>query len=119
MLGAISEYINSALAAGALVAGIAYAIGQFISAKRRGEGDALSVAVQEVEAIKLRADRLEKELIGLQGEMHALRKENESLRSVITTRNDLDQKLIDKLEESVQRQTRRLVDVIREERGKV
>ena len=110
----MNDLLNTFLAAGALLGGIAYAIGQLVSSRKRGQSDAMAIAIQEVEAIKLRSDRLEKELVSLQAEMHALRTENATLRELIVTRGDLDEKLVASIEDAVQKQTRRLVSVMRE-----
>lgn len=108
------DSINFAVAVGALLAGIGYAAGQLLSSKKKGQSDALGIALEEVEAIKIRADRLEKELDEVKDAMQDLRKENEVLRSVISSRNDLDGKLVQAIEDSVEKQTRRLVNVLRE-----
>ena len=66
-----------------ILGGIGYAAGQFFSQRRRGQSDALSVALQEVEAVRNRASRLEKELFEVHGLITKLQLENETLRGVI------------------------------------
>lgn len=108
------DIINFAIAVGALLGGIGYAVGQLLSSRKKGQSEALRIAVEEVEAIKIRADRLEKELASVQTEIQELRKENAILRSVISSRGDLETKLVQAIEDSVDRQTKRLVNVLRE-----
>lgn len=81
------EILNFVLAMGAIVGGIAYATGQWIGAKRRGAADALGIAMQEVAAIKLRVDRMEKENTALKLEVDKLRQENELLRGLLLQRD--------------------------------
>jgi cell shape-determining protein MreC len=102
---------------GLIVGGIAYAVGQVISSRKRGQSDALALALQEIEVIRGKADRMDKELTVLQAQVHSLEKENATLRQLLVTRNDLDEKLITRVTEAFEKQTRRLVDVLRE--GKV
>ena len=106
--------LQSIMTAAVFIGGIAYALGQVISSRRRGQGEALTIALQEIEAVKVRADRLEKELEATKAEVHELRKENVTLREVLVSRGDLDEQLITKIEDALSKQTRRLVDVIRE-----
>jgi hypothetical protein len=108
--------LETIIGIGVMVGGISYAIGMIISSRKKGTGDALGIAIDEIEVVKGRADRLEKELIAVQAEVHALQKENDILRQLLVTRSDLDERLIAKLEESLGKQTRRLVEVIREGR---
>lgn len=108
--------LNTIVYVGVIVGGIAYAFGQIISSRKKGTSDSLGVALQELEVIRGRADRFEKELIAVQAQVHSLEKENNTLRELLISRNDLDSKLISKLEEALGKQTRRLVDVIREGR---
>jgi len=108
---------DTVLTIGIIVGGIAYAIGQIITSRRKGQSDALSIALQEVEAIRIKADRLDRELVAVQAEVHALQKENATLRDLISTRSDLDARLISKLEEALDKQTKRLVTVMREGRA--
>jgi hypothetical protein len=64
--------------------GIAYAIGQVVSSRRKSVSDALAIALNEVAAIRLRADRFEEELHLQAQQMAELRAENITLRSLIT-----------------------------------
>jgi hypothetical protein len=108
--------LETILGFGVMVGGISYAIGMVISSRKKGTGDALGIAIDEIEVMKGRADRLEKELIAVQGEVHALQKENDVLRQLLVTRSDLDERLITKLEDALGKQTTKLVAVMREER---
>lgn len=101
---------------GLVVAGIAYAVAQFSVARRRGSSDALTVALAEVDAIRVKADRLESEVRELVAAVESLKKENSALRSVLIDRDDFDRKLMEVITENFQKQTRRLVDVLRESR---
>jgi hypothetical protein len=109
--------LETIIGIGVMVGGISYAVGMIISSRKKGTGDALSIALDEIEVMKGRADRLEKDLVAVQAELHALQKENETLRQLLITRGDLDDKLVAKLDEALGRQTRRLVDVLRENRA--
>jgi hypothetical protein len=112
------DALETILAAGAVVGGVAYALGQWVSARKRGASDALRIALEEVDAIKLRTDRLEKELHATQAELHEVRKENVTLRGLLVERQEYDEKFADRLEAMLAKQTRRLVDVLRERETK-
>jgi hypothetical protein len=105
----ISETFNGLLAAGAVVGGVAYAFGQWISARKRGGSDALHIAVEEVSAIKIRVDRLEIENKGLRDEISTLHRENQTLRGLLTLQSSKY------LDEALAKQTA----IIKEEIGKL
>jgi hypothetical protein len=92
----------------ALVGGAAYMSGQFLSSRRRGKSDSLAFALESVAAHKLKIENMVSELSTLHVEVAALRKENEILRTVIATRNDLDDKLIGAITVALDKQTDRL-----------
>lgn len=114
----LSEIMNSALAVGAILGGVAYALGQWMSARKRGSSDALRIAVEEVNAIKIRVERIEKENIDLHIELASLKKENKLLRDLLTVQDAAQQRVMHKLEDLFNKQTRRLVDVMREGKEK-
>src|SRR4030065_486848 len=83
------NWVSFILAAGLILGGIGYALGTFSTSRRKGVGESLRTALDEVEAMKLRADRLENEVADLRKAIddnhkviEKLRKENEILRSV-------------------------------------
>lgn len=80
----LNDIISAALGVGALFGGIGYAVGQFLSSRRRGVADSLATALDEVKAISLRADRFEDELHRQAQDMAELRAENVTLRSLLT-----------------------------------
>lgn len=112
---AANEVFNGVLTVGAIVGGVAYALGQLLSSRKRGGNDALRIAIDEVDAIKIRADRLEKEGVVQQGRIHELEKENGLLRSMVGGNGKMADALFSRLDEAFTRQTRRLVDVVRKE----
>lgn len=79
------NWVSFALGAGALMGGIGYAAGQFLSARRRALGDSLETALNELSAMKTRADRLEGEVGELRGKVQRLGEENNVLRSAIAS----------------------------------
>jgi hypothetical protein len=104
------------LTIGVIIGGIAYFVGQVVSSRKKGAGDALRIALDEVAAVKIRADRFEKELVAVQAQVHSLEKENGTLRELLVSRDGLDEKLTTALQDALEKQTRRLVDVMREEK---
>jgi hypothetical protein len=76
--------LNYILVIGVIVAGTGYALGQFFSARRRGMGDSLDVAMHEIEALRVRDERRRVEVEELRSEVGMLRAENDSFRSLLT-----------------------------------
>jgi hypothetical protein len=76
--------LSRIFAAAMIIGGIGYAVGQFFSQRAKGSSDALSVAMGEIAALQVRADRQGTELADLGTEVLKLRTENESLRSLLT-----------------------------------
>lgn len=87
MLGQVDPVSTLAVAISAVVAlgGIGYGIGQFFSSRRKGVGDSLRLAIDEVEVAKQRADRLAIIASEKADEMAALRLENQTLKDVMTS----------------------------------
>jgi hypothetical protein len=80
-----SGWLSFALGAGALLGGIGYAAGQFVSSRRRALSDSLNTALNELTAMKTRADRLDEEVQVLRAEVEQLRQANALLRQAIAT----------------------------------
>lgn len=108
--------LNRILIVGTIIGGIAYAWGQFRSQRGRGASEALTTAMAEFAAMKLRADRLEQDLATVNLRLRDLEGENSILRGLIATRNDLDQKLLTNLASLIENQTKKLVTTLRETR---
>lgn len=68
---------------GVILGGIGYAAGQFLSQRRKGAGEALAVALDEIKAVQTKADRLTREVEQMRGELTRLEAENRTLRNVL------------------------------------
>ena len=79
-----SDILSRILAIAMIVGGIGYATGQFFSQRAKGRSDALTVAMGEIAALQVRADRQGAELGELQATVVKVKAENESLRSLLT-----------------------------------
>lgn len=79
-----AEFVSIAVGASTILGGIAFAIGQFLSARRKGLQESLSTAVAEIAVLNGKLSRLEGEMRAMHEEMSKLRQENRTLRSVIT-----------------------------------
>ena len=75
--------LNVILIVGVIVAGIGYAAGQFLTQRRKGASDALGVALDEIAALTVRADRLAADVRDLSAQLTAVRAENQTLRGLI------------------------------------
>ena len=75
--------LNVILIVGVIVAGIGYAAGQFLTQRRKGAADALGVALDEIAALTVRADRLAADVRDLSAQLTAVRAENQTLRGLI------------------------------------
>lgn len=75
--------LNLVVVVGVILAGIGYAVGQFWSQRRRGQSDALQVALDEIQALQVRADRQSREISELRARVAELSAENVTLRSLI------------------------------------
>lgn len=117
MLATAQDTLNGFFGIGAAVGGIGYMLGQFFSSRKKGTGESLNIALNEVAAVKTKADRLEKDVVALQGQVHALEKENITLREVLATRDQLDGRLIQRVEQALADQTQKLIAVMREARN--
>lgn len=85
MLAAAGDILSWALGAGALVGGLGYAAGQFVSSRRRALSDSLSTALNEVTAYQNKTNRLESELSEVKTEMQQLRNANQVLQQSIAS----------------------------------
>lgn len=108
-----SDLLNSVLAIGAITGGIAYAIGQYVSSRKRGVGDALGIALAEVEAMKGKTERLEKEMVALQAEIHGLKTENATLRDLVKTGGLDSSTILSTIEKAFGNQTERIIQELR------
>lgn len=76
--------INVVLVLGVILGGIGYAVGQFTSQRRKGQSEALTVALGEIDALRVRAERQDREVMALRTDVDRLTVENESFRSLLT-----------------------------------
>lgn len=92
----MSGFIALVTAVGLVLSGVGYSLGVFLSSRRKGVADSLETALNEVTAMRLRADRLAEELANLRKqhdeELTALRRrmaileaENNTLRETLQT----------------------------------
>jgi hypothetical protein len=79
----MSELVDFVLLFGVVLGGIGYGFGQFLAQKRRAQSDALDTALKEVQAMRLRSDRLEAELEDVRAALTTLESENRVLRDLI------------------------------------
>lgn len=79
-----TDTLNTIIGAGAILGGIGYAVGQFLSSRRKGVADSLATALNEITALNQRADRLEEQLTDQSAEVTNLKQENMLLRSLVT-----------------------------------
>lgn len=107
------EIINWVLVVGVIVGGIGYAVGQFTSQKRRGQSDALDIALKEIEALRIRAERQEDDMRKMHLEVTKLRAENESLRSLLTGGTFLAEQLRVLIAEEVEKGAHVVVGMLR------
>lgn len=79
-----AEFISLAIGTATVLGGIGYAIGQFISARRKGLAESLQTAVAEIAVLNGVVTRLEQELHRQADELARVKAENTTLRSVVT-----------------------------------
>lgn len=79
----MDSLLQIVLAIGVIVGGLGYAVGQFMSQRRKGGSDALTTAIEEVQAIRIRTDRLEREVGELQEANLRLASENKTMRELL------------------------------------
>ena len=109
------DWLTYMLGAGAALGGIGYALGQFVSSRRKGISDSLDIALQEVEAIKLRALRYEEELKELRAELDTMRTENKTLRDLLVGGAPFVNTLETSIKEAVGHHTAVVIEAIRTE----
>lgn len=78
-------WVNTALGAGALLGGVGYALGQFVSSRRKGLGDSLKTALDEIEVERVARERLARLAVEKADELAATKLENSTLRSALST----------------------------------
>lgn len=79
-----ADALSLVLGAGAILGGIGYAVGQFLSSRRKGVSDSLATALNEIAALNTRATRLESLLSDQAAELAAVKQENALLRTLVT-----------------------------------
>lgn len=79
----VQPLLNTIVLVGVIIAGLGYALGQFWAQRRRGTADALQVALDEISALQVRADRQQREIADLRVRVGELTQENQTLRSLI------------------------------------
>ena len=80
----IDVLLSRLFAVALIIGGVGYATGQFFSQRSKGRSDALNVAMGEIAALQIRADRQGREITQLTAEVVKVQAENESLRSLLT-----------------------------------
>ena len=80
----VDTFLSRLFAVALIIGGVGYATGQFFSQRSKGRSDALNVAMGEIAALQVRADRQGAELVELQATVVKVKAENESLRSLLT-----------------------------------
>lgn len=80
----MANWLSLTLGAGAILGGVGYALGQFISARRKGVADSLATALDEIRIARDRIARLEAEMHHQAEETAALRAENAILRGLVS-----------------------------------
>lgn len=113
-LAATGDWLSYALGAGALVGGIGYAAGQFVSSRRRALGDSLDTAIAEVHAYKGKTDRLEFEIAEMQEKIHRLEEENIILKNAIATGDHLAPRIAEAISQQAEAAVRKLMSDIQD-----
>lgn len=80
---AVDGPLNLILVLGVILGGVGYAFGQFTSQRRRGQSDALDVALKEIDALRVRSERQDRELATMRTEVLRLGAENDSFRTLL------------------------------------
>lgn len=110
----LDSALNIVLVLGVVLGGIGYAMGQFLSQRRKGAGEALSVALQEVSALKIRADRLAYELEQVRTDMRKLHAENQTLRNLLSGGTFLAEQIRVLIQEEVEKGAHLTVDLLKQ-----
>ena len=76
--------LNLILIVGVILAGIGYAVGTFLTQRRKGAADALAVALDEIEELRTRADRLADEMTTMRTELAKISAENHPMREILS-----------------------------------
>ena len=66
------------------IGGIGYSVGAFVQQRRKAAGDALGIALQEIQALRVRIDRQAEELAALSVSMERVAAENTTLRELLS-----------------------------------
>jgi hypothetical protein len=115
----IQSALNVILVIGVILGGVGYALGTFVSQKRKGTAEALGVALDEIAALRVKAERQDQELLVMRGELAALRAENETLRSLLTGGTFLAEQIRTLLAEEIEKGVRMTAALIRQGGGNV
>jgi len=99
------------------VGGIGYAVGTFLQQRRKAAGDALAIALQEIEALRVRIDRQAGELGEMRVAMERVSAENDTLRSLLTGGTFLAEQIRALINEEVQNGARTVIAAIGGTRG--
>jgi hypothetical protein len=78
------DTLTIVIGVGTVLGGMGYAAGQFISSRRRGLQDSLTIALAEITLLNGKLTRLEAEMGRMSADLEKLQTENKILRSVIT-----------------------------------
>ena len=111
-----SGLLNTLLIIGVILGGIGYAVGQFASQRRKGQSDALQVALSEIDALRVRAERQQDELTKLREDVARLHAENVTLREVLSGGTFLAEQIRTLIAEEVEKGAHAVVNLL-EARG--
>ncbi len=78
------EVTSIIIGVGTVLGGLGYAAGQFVSSRRKGLQDSLTIALAEITLLNGKLSRLESEMARMGVDLSRLQAENVTLRSVIT-----------------------------------
>ena len=109
----LDDLLGRLVAVGIVIGGIGYAVGQFLAQRAKGHSDALNVALKEIEALRVRAERQDAEMRQMHLEMAALRAENESFRSLLTGGTFLAEQIRTLIADEVEKGTHAVVAAIK------
>lgn len=95
------------------VGGVGYAIGTFLQQRRKAASDALGIALQEIDALRVRIDRQADELSELRVTMERVSAENETLRSLLSGGTFLAEQIRTLIADEVEKGTRSVIAALR------
>jgi hypothetical protein len=88
--------VSIIIGVGTVLGGVGYAVGQFMSSRRKGLQESLAVAVSEITVLNGKLQRMETEMHRQADEVALLKAENVTLRSVISGNGGFEQMIDEK-----------------------